>query len=77
MGTLAVVEGGQVYWLHWDQIMRPVMATDSTGSVVWAASYLPFGGIDLVWADTGVLTQNLRFPGQRSSNCLSRFYAAL
>ena len=61
---LAVVEGGQTYWLHWDQIGRPAMATDSTGSVVWAASYLPFGGIDLVWADTGVLTQNLRFPGQ-------------
>jgi len=66
MGTLAVVEGGQVYWLHWDQIMRPVMATDATGAMVWAASYLPFGGIDLVWIDTGVLTQNLRFPGQRS-----------
>ncbi len=32
--------------------------------MVWAASYLPFGGIDLVWVDTGVLTQNLRFPGQ-------------
>ena len=63
---LAVVEAGQTYQLHWDQIGRPVMATDSTGSVVWAASYLPFGGIDLVWVDTGVLTQNLRFPGQRS-----------
>ncbi|MFQ5567375.1 MAG: hypothetical protein ACE5EU_13560 [Paracoccaceae bacterium] len=61
---LAVVEGGQTYQLHWDQIMRPVMATDSTGSVVWAASYLPFGGIDLVYVDTGVLEQNLRFPGQ-------------
>ena len=61
---LAVVEGGQTYQLHWDQIGRPVMATDSTGAVVWAASYLPFGGIDLVWVDTGVLTQNLRFPGQ-------------
>ena len=59
-----MVEGGQTYWLHWDQIGRPAMATDATGSVVWAASYLPFGGIDLVWADTGVLEQNLRFPGQ-------------
>ena len=61
---LAVIEGGQTYQFHWDQIGRPVMATDSTGAVVWAASYLPFGGIDLVWVDTGVLTQNLRFPGQ-------------
>ena len=34
---LAVVEGGQTYQLHWDQILRPAMATDSTGAVVWAA----------------------------------------
>ncbi len=26
---LAVVEGGQTYQLHWDQIGRPVMATDA------------------------------------------------
>jgi len=40
------------------------MATDAAGAVVWAVRYLPFGGIDEVTADTGVLTQNLRFPGQ-------------
>ena len=34
------------------------------GSVVWAASYLPFGGIDQVYVDTLALEQNLRFPGQ-------------
>jgi RHS repeat-associated protein len=61
---LAVIEGGQTYWLHWDHILRPVMATSSTGAVVWAARYLPFGGIDQVLVDTGVLTQNIRFPGQ-------------
>jgi len=61
---LAVVEGGQVFWLHWDHILRPVLATDATGAVVWAARYLPFGGIDQVSVDTGALTQNLRFPGQ-------------
>jgi RHS repeat-associated protein len=61
---LAVVDGGQVYWLHWDHILRPVLATDATGSVVWAACYLPFGGIDQVSVDTGALEQNLRFPGQ-------------
>jgi RHS repeat-associated protein len=61
---LAIVEGGQTYQLHWDHILRPVMATSSTGAVVWAARYLPFGGIDLVLADTGALTQNIRFPGQ-------------
>ena len=61
---LAVVEGGQTYQLHWDQIGRPVMATDATGAMVWAASYLPFGGIDQVWVDTLAIEQNLRFPGQ-------------
>jgi RHS repeat-associated protein len=61
---LAVIEGGQVFWLSWDHILRPVMATDATGTVVWAARYLPFGGIDQVSVDTGALTQNLRFPGQ-------------
>jgi RHS repeat-associated protein len=61
---LAVVEGGQVFWLHWDHILRPVLATDAAGAVVWAARYLPFGGIDQVWVDTLVLAQNLRFPGQ-------------
>jgi len=61
---LAVVEDGNTYWLHWDHIQRPVLATDATGAVVWSARYLPFGGIDEVTADTGVLTQNLRFPGQ-------------
>jgi RHS repeat-associated protein len=61
---LAVVEGGKTYWLHWDHILRPVLATDATGAVVWAARYLPFGGIDQVSVDTGALTQTLRFPGQ-------------
>jgi RHS repeat-associated protein len=61
---LAVIEGGQVFWLSWDHILRPVLATDATGSVVWAARYLPFGGIDQVSVDTGALEQNLRFPGQ-------------
>jgi RHS repeat-associated protein len=59
-----VVEGGQVFWLHWDHILRPVLATDATGAVVWAARYLPFGGIDAVSVDTGALSQNIRFPGQ-------------
>jgi RHS repeat-associated protein len=61
---LAVVEGGQLYHLHWDHILRPVLATDATGAVVWAARYLPFGGIDQVYVDTLALAQNLRFPGQ-------------
>ncbi|MEM8793694.1 MAG: RHS repeat-associated core domain-containing protein [Pseudomonadota bacterium] len=61
----AVVEGGQTYWIHWDHLNRPVMATDASGSVVWQATYTPFGGIREVSVDTGALSsQNLRFPGQ-------------
>jgi uncharacterized protein RhaS with RHS repeats len=60
----AVVEGGQTYQLHWDHIGRPLMAIGATGAVLWAASYLPFGGIDQVYVDTGEREQKLRFPGQ-------------
>jgi hypothetical protein len=60
---LAVVEGGQVFWLHWDHVLRPVLATDATGAVVWAARYLPFGGIDQVAVDTEIRQQGIRvFP---------------
>ena len=42
----------------------PERASDATGATVWQARYDAFGGIRQVLADTGVLTQNLRFPGQ-------------
>ena len=61
---LAVLEGGQLYHLHLNQVGRPDMATDAAGTVVWQASFYPFGGIHQVTVDTGALTQNLRFPGQ-------------
>ncbi len=61
---LAIVEGGQTFWLHTDHIGRPVLATDATGAVVWAARYRPFGGIDAVAVDTGAVGQDIRFPGQ-------------
>ena len=61
---LAVLEGGQLYHLHLNQVGRPDMATDAAGNVVWQASFYPFGGIHQVTIDTGALTQNLRFPGQ-------------
>ncbi len=43
--AVAVVEGGQVFFVRTDHIGRPVFATDSSGSKVWEASYLPFGGV--------------------------------
>lgn len=57
---VAVVEGGEVYFVRSDHIGRPVFATDDTGVVVWTASYLPFGGVHTT---TGTPLK-LRFPGQ-------------
>jgi uncharacterized protein RhaS with RHS repeats len=56
---VAVVEGGQVYFIRTDHIGRPVFATNDLGVKVWEASYLPFGGVHTA---TGGI--DLRFPGQ-------------
>jgi RHS repeat-associated protein len=57
---VAVIEGGQIYYVRTDWIGRPVFATTSAGTVVWTASYLPFGGVRV---STGTPI-DLRFPGQ-------------
>ncbi|NSX56944.1 RHS repeat protein [Parasulfitobacter algicola] len=60
MTPVAVIENGQVYFIRADHIGRPVFATDSNGTKVWEATYLPFGGIHTTSGDA----INLRFPGQ-------------
>ncbi|MEO1456698.1 MAG: RHS repeat-associated core domain-containing protein, partial [Pseudomonadota bacterium] len=61
----AVVEGGQVYFLAWDTIGRPVAAFDSLGQAVWKATYAPFGALETVEVDTNAIERPaLRFPGQ-------------
>jgi RHS repeat-associated protein len=52
---------GKVYFLHDDRLGTPQLATDSTKTVVWSASYQPFG-----YTSTGIgaIVQNLRLPGQ-------------
>ena len=59
---VAVVDGqtDEVFFVRTDHIDRPVFATDDTGTKVWEASYLPFGGVHV---STGAAI-NLRFPGQ-------------
>ncbi len=57
--AVAVVEGGEVFFVRTDHIGRPVFSTDPDGLKVWEASYLPFGGVHV---STGAIT--LRFPGQ-------------
>jgi hypothetical protein len=57
--AVAVVEGGQIYFIRSDHIGRPVFATNDLGVKVCEASYLPFGGVHV---STGGI--DLRFPGQ-------------
>ena len=49
-----------IHFIRTDHIGRPVLATDSTGTVVWTASYDPFGNVQ---ASTGT-PATIRFPGQ-------------
>jgi len=57
---IAVIENDTVYYIRTDHIGRPFFATDDAGTVVWEASYLPFGGVHTT---TGTPI-DLRFPGQ-------------
>lgn len=57
---VGVFEDGELYFVRTDHIGRPIFATDDTGTKVWEASYLPFGGVRV--ATGSPIT--LRFPGQ-------------
>ena len=56
---VGIYEGNELFYVRTDHIARPVFATDANGTVVWEASYLPFGGVQ---SSTG--GPDLRFPGQ-------------
>jgi len=58
---LAKIEGASVYFYHNDALGTPQKMTDSTGTVVWAADYKPFGEVTIT---VSTITNNLRFPGQ-------------
>lgn len=51
---------GALYFLHDDRLGTPQLATDSSQSTAWQASYQPFGQASI----SGTVTQNLRLPGQ-------------
>ena len=59
MELVGIYEGNELFYVRTDHIARPVFATDANGTVVWEASYLPFGGVQNA---TG--GPDLRFPGQ-------------
>jgi RHS repeat-associated protein len=46
-----------------DHFGRPVLATNPSGSVVWEATWLPFGDVHTETSSPPVLPQ-MRFPGQ-------------
>jgi RHS repeat-associated protein len=52
---------GSYYWYQNDQLGTPQKLTDSSGNVVWEASYQTFGEAQV---ETALIDNNLRFPGQ-------------
>ena len=60
---LAVIEGGVINFIRADHISRPVFGTNTGGTKVWTAAYLPFGGVRTT---TGTPI-NLRFPASGSN----------
>lgn len=55
-----MIEGGRVFLVRTDNIGCAVFATDTSGTLVWSATYTPFGGVH---TSTGTLP-TARFPGQ-------------
>ncbi len=58
---MAMIANGNTYYYHTDHLGTPQKMTDSTGAVVWAADYKPFGEATVT---VSTITNNLRFPGQ-------------
>ncbi len=54
-------EGGTYYWYRNDHQGTPQKIVDTTGRVVWAATYDSFGNVQIT---TEEITNNLRFSGQ-------------
>jgi RHS repeat-associated protein len=58
---LALIENGQIQYVHPDHLGTPQKMTDSNGALVWDAVYRPFGEAESI---TGSATNPQRFPGQ-------------
>ncbi len=66
-GGGATVTTEAVYWHHNDHLGTPQALTDVNGTVVWTASYTPFGIATVNEDPDGdgfTVTNNFRFPGQ-------------
>ena len=58
----AVVPNGKLYYIHTDHLGTPQAMTSEAGSVVWRATYGPFGQASIDPSST--VEMNIRFPGQ-------------
>ncbi|MDH3970492.1 MAG: RHS domain-containing protein, partial [Rhodospirillales bacterium] len=58
---LALIENGQIQYVHPDHLGTPQKMTDASGALVWDAVYRPFGEAESI---TGSATNPQRFPGQ-------------
>jgi uncharacterized protein RhaS with RHS repeats len=50
-----------LWYVHADHLNRPIKMTDGSGTLVWDATYWPFGAL---YGINGSATNNMRFPGQ-------------
>tara|TARA_R110000868_G_scaffold43628_1_gene146307 strand:- start:799 stop:5604 length:4806 start_codon:yes stop_codon:yes gene_type:complete len=70
---LAINLAGTIYYVHTNHLDAPLALTDANGTVVWQASYTPFGEISSI-------TNNLpasftaRFPGQYADDESGFYY---
>lgn len=61
----------QVYYYHTDRLGTPQAMTDSAGTVVWRASYEPFGKATVT---VSTIANNLRYAGMYSDSETGLFY---
>ncbi|MDX1455620.1 MAG: RHS repeat-associated core domain-containing protein [Gammaproteobacteria bacterium] len=59
---IAVLEQGEVYYIHVDHLNTPQIVTDANQQVAWQGDYSPFGDVDVT--ENSNIELNLRFPGQ-------------
>lgn len=58
---IAMLTSGTFTYLHGDKLGRPQVATNASQTVLWRASYMPFGE---TLSTSGSFVVNLRMPGQ-------------
>jgi len=56
-----ITQDGSIYYFHNDHLGTPQRMTDSNGTLVWSADYLPFGQADVTLE---TVENNVRLPGQ-------------